>query len=118
VAESLPHALALELEDDVAFFGGQGLGLESQKSAVLEVDGGEIVDEELGVGSALPELNLNDKFGGVLKDNPSRGSQSHTWAWPVRGRLFLAIALFPSCAPCDGRLGERGQAEAWGMPPP
>ena len=79
-----------------AVFGGQRFGFESEKSAVLEVDGGEIVDEELGVGSALPELNLNDQFGGVLKDSPSRGSQSHTWAWPVRGRLFLAIALSSS----------------------
>jgi hypothetical protein len=95
VAKRLPDVLPLELEDDVAFLGRQRLGLEAEMGAVLEVDGGEFVDEEFGVLTALPELKLDDQFGGVLKDSPSRGSQSHTWAWPLWLRLFFAIAIVP-----------------------
>ena len=73
VAKGARHAGAGEAQGDVPFFFREHLGAKATRGGIAEVGAGQFMDEGLGVGAALAELDLDNQFarGGGLKAGPA-----------------------------------------------
>jgi hypothetical protein len=66
----------------VPFLFGEELGAEVAKGGVTEVSSGELVNEGLGVGAALAELDLDEDLArGALKAGPARRRAPSAGSW-------------------------------------